>query len=274
MQNFTDSYSYSVGAVLCAYIGTLGKHCCVPRDCGHRRGACSRVARQQRGDSVCGAVSCVSPRCEDPQPGVDRWLCGVCTARGMHVGLTLLYPHHRPFPPDLPLFARRAVPSHTPRPSTDRSRSPAAGGGGGGEGKTPPAPGRGAGSPARGQPPAAEAAGRGWLLLGASAPGGAAGGSPGGTEVKPIQTPPGLARRPSPAPRPAPGPGPGACRLALTCLWRRRWGPCRCRRCPRPVVCPGSPRRTWSGSVSCTRRFYPLLWGSLLWVWSRRSLRA
>lgn len=87
---------------------------------------------------------------------------------------------------------------------------------------------------------------------------------PRGHGGKTVQTPPGLAHRPSPAPRPAPGPGPGACRLALTCLWRRRWGPCRCRRCPRPVVCPGSPRRTWSGSVSCTRRFYPLLWGLLL----------
>lgn len=62
--------------------------------------------------------------------------------------------------------------------------------------------------------------------------------------------------------------------LALTCLWRRRWGPCRCRRCPRPVACPESPKRTWWGFVSCTRRFYPLLWGSLLWAWSRRSRRA
>lgn len=210
-----DSYSYCVGAVLCAYIGTLGKHCCVPRDCG--RGACSRVARQQCSDSVCGAVSCVSPRCEDLQPGVDGWLCGVCTARGMCAGLTLLYPHHWPFPSDLPLFARRAVPSHTPRPSTDRSRSPAAGGGGGGEGKTPPPPSRGAGSPARGQPPAAEAAGRGWLLLGASAPGGAAGGSPGGTEVKPSRRPRGLHtdRAPRPGRLPVPVPVPAGSPLPV-----------------------------------------------------------
>lgn len=190
---------------------------------------------------------------------------------GMRAGLTLPSTHHRPFAPDLPLFARRAVPSHTPRPSTDRSRSPAAGGGGK---KDPasarprsgePGPGGASGGRGCGQGPASArslGAWRGWRRL------------PRGHGGKTVRTPPGLAHRPSPAPRPAPGPGPGACRLALTCLWRRRWGPCRCRRCPRPVACPGSPRRTWSGSVSCTRRFYPLLWGSLLWVWSRRSLRA
>lgn len=57
-----------------------------------------------------------------------------------------------------------------------------------------------------------------------------------------------------------------------TCWWMTRWAPCRCHTRPRPIAGPGSPRRTWSGSAACTRRFSPPLSGLQLWVWSHRWL--
>lgn len=42
-----------------------------------------------------------------------------------------------------------------------------------------------------------------------------------------------------------------------TCLLMKHWGQCRCRRRPQLTVYPWSPRRTWWGFVSCSRRFYP-----------------
>lgn len=154
-----------------------------------------------------------------------------------------------------------------------------------------PHPAAGSGRDARGAAPGRE---RGWGALGARgwqlrpeprcrrglSPGRASR-SPGGTgPAQSAANPgaPGGCRGKDGEGRAARGCGTGERRagrgLALTCLWRRRWEPCRCRRCPRPVACPESPKRTWWGFVSCTRRFYPLLWGSLLWAWSRRSRRA
>lgn len=60
--------------------------------------------------------------------------------------------------------------------------------------------------------------------------------------------------------------------FSRTCWWMKRWGRCRCRRRPQPVVGLLSPKQTWSDSGACIPLFYPPLSESRPLVWSHRWL--